>query len=268
MQRSGEAPPSWLAGSPCAMESGRFAHGLQLCGTDLQLPFVPLAPQVAVMERVLQACTNGSVALLESPTGTGKSIALLTAALAWQRQVFVQHGAAPQIIYGVRTHAQLAQMVAELRKMPYRPRMAVIGSREQLCTNEEVKASARSQRVSLNLSCRQAARRAVQESRGVPDPAAYRRGGGQEVCACRPYVRLGEPGHAHRVFERCGRGGAVWDMEDLVKVAPSDAGGCPYYTAHVLAGNADVVFCPHNYILDPAISQCRSHHRERWSLRY
>ena len=36
--------------------------------------------------------------------------------------------------------------------------------------------------------------------------------------------------------------------------------------AHVLAGNADIVFCPHNYILDPAVSQCRSHHRERWSL--
>merc|ERR1712232_994764 len=35
---------------------------------------------------------------------------------------------------------------------------------------------------------------------------------------------------------------------------------------HVLAGNAEIVFCAHNYILDPAVSQCRSHHRERWSL--
>lgn len=29
----------------------------------------------------------------------------------------------------------------------------------------------------------------------------------------------------------------------------------------------DLVFCPHNYILDPSVSQCRSHHRERWSLK-
>ena len=28
----------------------------------------------------------------------------------------------------------------------------------------------------------------------------------------------------------------------------------------------DIVFCPQNYILDPSVSQCRSHHRERWSL--
>ena len=29
----------------------------------------------------------------------------------------------------------------------------------------------------------------------------------------------------------------------------------------------DIVFCPQNYILDPSVSQCRSHHRERWSLK-
>eukprot|EP00438_Fugacium_kawagutii_P012765 Skav214214 [mRNA] locus=scaffold489:398885:406570:- [translate_table: standard] len=54
-------------------------------------------------------------------------------------------------------------------------------------------------------------------------------------------------------------------VDDLHKLKDSVA-GCPYYTAHVLAGDADIVFCPQNYILDPSVSQCRSHHRERWSL--
>lgn len=75
---------------------------------------------------------------MHSPTGTGKTIALLAATLSWQRAVFLKDGRAPQILYGVRTHAQLAQVVAELGKTAYRPRMAVIGSREQLCINQEV----------------------------------------------------------------------------------------------------------------------------------
>ena len=118
-------------------------HNLDLLGHELALPFPFLEPQIAVAERVLRACEQGSIALLQSPTGTGKSIALLTAALAWQRLTFAQKGAAPQIIYGVRTHAQAKQMVSELRKMPYRPRMSIIGSREQLCINDEVKTDAK-----------------------------------------------------------------------------------------------------------------------------
>jgi len=58
-------------------------------------------------------------------------------------------------------------------------------------------------------------------------------------------------------------------VEDLIGAckAPAGDGGCPYYTSHILAGNAEIVFCPHNYIMDPAVSQCGSHHRGRWSLR-
>ncbi|CAK0875366.1 unnamed protein product [Prorocentrum cordatum] len=222
-----------------------------------------MGPQLEVIERALRACESRSVALLESPTGTGKSIALLTAALAYQRRCFASRGAAPQIVYGVRTHAQLAQMVRELRKMPYRPRMAVIGSRDQLCTNLDVRAAAQRQRLPLNLACRQAARATF------ASPGLQRRGGPLEECACTQYARLGDAAHARRVHQQCGRQGALWDVEDLVKASQGtvDGGGCPYYTAHVLAGNAEIIFCPHNYVMDPAVSKCKSHHRERWSLK-
>lgn len=254
-----DAPADWLPGRPCALEPTKCVEAIALCGVELHLPFAPLPPQIAVAERVLQACEHGSVALLDSPTGTGKSIALLSSALAWQRQAFERHGAAPQIIYGVRTHAQLAQLVAELQKTPYRPRMAVLGSREQLCINTEVKVQAARQRVSLNLMCRQATRRTHQSQ--APSNSG--------TCPCGPYEQLGGMSHAKQVFERCARPGKLWDVEDLVQVAKSSGrlGGCPYYTAHVLAGDADIVICPHNYVLDPAVSQCKSHHRQRWSLR-
>ncbi|CAD7959354.1 unnamed protein product, partial [Amoebophrya sp. A25] len=44
-------------------------------------------------------------------------------------------------------------------------------------------------------------------------------------------------------------------------------GACAYYAAHVLAGAADIVICPHNYVLDPVVSRCGTHHRRNWSLK-
>lgn len=250
----------WLSGRPCPVDASRCAERVSLRDVELAFPFAPMPPQLQVAERVLEACDSGGVALLDSPTGTGKSIALMTAALAWQRRAYETHGAAPQIIYGVRTHAQLSQMVSELRKMPYRPRMAVIGSRDQLCISAEVRGQAARQRVPLNLMCRQAARRAVQPMHTLER--------GSAECACQPYAQVGGQAHGLRTFASCAAQGKLWDVEDLVQLAKSSGslGGCPYYTAHVLAGDADIVFCPHNYVLDPAVSQCRSHHRERWSL--
>jgi DNA repair helicase Rad3 len=269
--------PSWMRGSPCPLDSSKCAHAVQLGCDILQFPFAPMPPQLAVAERALLACERGGIAMLQSPTGTGKSLALLSATLAWQRRCFAKRGAAPQILYGVRTHSQLAQMVRELRKSPYRPRMAIIGSREQLCANEQVKSQAKSKGVPLNLACRQACRRAVQDSmfqrRSGSRGGFGMQGHDQLGCSCNMYTSLAEVRHASRVFHKCSKSGTIWDIEDLFEAsgtsisnASNNAAGCPYYTSHILAGTADIVFCPHNYIMDPAVSKCRTHHRERWSL--
>ncbi|CAJ1358568.1 unnamed protein product [Effrenium voratum] len=235
---------------PCPMDSSKCAFELRLGQDTVHFPFAPMPPQEAVASYVLKACERAGIAMLQSPTGTGKSLALLCAALAWQRRQSLETGAAPQVVYGVRTHAQIKQIVGELRKSGYRPRMAVIGSREQLCANETVKSQARMQQVPLNLACRSAARAACAGSGG-----------------CGFYTGLAGSRYAQRVFDRCGAG-QPWDVEDLISTSATGAeAGCPYYTAHILAGDADLVFCPHNYILDPSVSQCRSHHRERWSLK-
>lgn len=42
------------------------------------------------------------------------------------------------------------------------------------------------------------------------------------------------------------------DIEDLVKAGRRRT-ACPYYAARTLAENADIVFCPYNYLIDPQI---------------
>lgn len=160
-----------------------------------------LTPQRQMAIHIVKALKRKLHVVLESPTGTGKSAAILCSVLAWQRyqakvnlakkqQRLAQAAEAivpecddeidkliqkvagagdesneeedqrdagervepdvPTIVYCSRTHSQVAQMVASLRKTPYRPRMTVLGSRDRLCINRELVGK----NVNLNQQCR------------------------------------------------------------------------------------------------------------------
>ena len=57
----------------------------------------------------------------------------------------------PRIIYSSRTHSQLKQVVQELKNTAYRPKVAVLGSREHLCVDEKV---SKLRGTRQNLGCR------------------------------------------------------------------------------------------------------------------
>ncbi|XP_059049818.1 Fanconi anemia group J protein homolog [Achroia grisella] len=54
-------------------------------GITVNLPVKPYGCQVALMSKMITAIKKNQNCLLESPTGTGKTLALLCSALAWQR---------------------------------------------------------------------------------------------------------------------------------------------------------------------------------------
>eukprot|EP00736_Rhodelphis_marinus_P007696 Rmarinus@m.7466 len=54
-------------------------------GVEVAFPMRPYAPQLQMMNHVINALEKGQNALLESPTGTGKTLALLCSSLAWQK---------------------------------------------------------------------------------------------------------------------------------------------------------------------------------------
>ncbi len=65
--------------------SSSGGHTYTISRVRVQFPHRAYPSQVAMMSKIILALQRGQNALLESPTGSGKSLALLCAALAWQR---------------------------------------------------------------------------------------------------------------------------------------------------------------------------------------
>eukprot|EP00977_Amphora_coffeiformis_P002711 scaffold521_cov167-Amphora_coffeaeformis.AAC.2 len=116
-----------------------------------------MPPQRQMVNHVIMGLKRKLSVVIESPTGTGKSAALLCAVLSWQRwHAKCSNEKPPKIFYCSRTHSQVEQMVASLKKTPYRPRMSVLGSRERLCIHREIKprdGTSLSRPVSTSLAC-------------------------------------------------------------------------------------------------------------------
>jgi Rad3-related DNA helicase len=190
---------------------------------------------------------SGSNALLESPTGTGKTLCLLCSALAWQshskRQfsskvtLAVNNGPlvpqAPKIpaslststiIYASRTHSQLAQVVSELRTTTYRPNMTVLGSREQLCVHDRIK---KKRGGALNFACNK-----ENSTRSCP----YKNNVDKYV----------GPSSTN------GATTTMLDIEDLVALGTTDR-VCPYFYTREFSQKADLLLMPYNYLLDSSI---------------
>lgn len=105
-------------------------HRFSINKIEVRFPFPnPYPAQIDIMKTSIKAFLKGQNALLESPTGTGKSLALLASALAYQES----HPQIVRIFYTSRTHMQLKQLVSEFKKLAYFPRFGILASRAHLC---------------------------------------------------------------------------------------------------------------------------------------
>ncbi|XP_020379775.2 regulator of telomere elongation helicase 1-like [Rhincodon typus] len=146
---------------------------IQLDGITIDFPYIPYKCQEDYMSKVIECLQKKVNGILESPTGTGKTLCLLCASLAWREHVrdsisankisrqlngeelfdgrslsswgsasvdadSASYSDIPKIVYASRTHSQLTQVINELRNTAYRPKVCVLGSREQLCIHPEV----------------------------------------------------------------------------------------------------------------------------------
>lgn len=195
---------------------------LNLGSTPVFFPFEPYDTQKDYMRDVIECLNNGKHALLESPTGTGKTLSLLCSALGWLQN---QNGQQKSLIYYTsRTHLQLSQAAKEMKKTAYARQPAVVlASRTHLCVNEEVKNSGENL---INRACRNAI-----VKNACPHFTNYEQ-------------KLEKMNHE-----------SVHDIEDLYQFGKSHQ-CCPYYASKKLAEiKATIVFMPYNYLLDATFSK-------------
>ncbi|MED6133921.1 hypothetical protein PIB30_032722 [Stylosanthes scabra] len=225
-------------------------------GIDVDFPFEAYDSQIVYMEKVIQSLQEKCNALLESPTGTGKTLCLLCATLAWRKsfgnfRVGLSKDAGnksedktevspsspsssmpsqsessglPTIVYTSRTHSQIRQVIQELKRSSYRPKMIVLGSREQLCIHDKVKLlHGKTQTNACRSFCQ---RNRKQRCNHFPKVNDY----------LKSNPHLGEE---------------PVDIEDLVNIGKS-FGPCPYYLSKELHKSVDIIFAPYNYLIDPA----------------
>jgi regulator of telomere elongation helicase 1 len=225
---------------------------IELRGVQIHFPFKPYKCQEDYMGKVIDAMNRSENALLESPTGTGKTLCLLCSTLAWQAEYSVRLKAGdnsvaatqvsnnepaaktatnkpPTIIYASRTHSQLSQVVKELRFTRYRPKHAVLGSREQMCVNSKVKTKTAAAS-DINHMCGKLAK--------------------ERKCRFRNNLE----GFVSSSAESDGVGGdygvqPVLDIEELTSLGKK-RNICPFYFSRGHIAEAEIIFVPYNYLFD------------------
>ena len=194
-------------------------------GIEIFFPYNIYDNQRKYMENVIQLLNTRinsnktNFAALESPTGTGKTLCLLCSTLAWMNEMRRQKKFGGKILYTTRTHSQISQIMHELRKTCYKPRTAVLSSRDHSCVNQNIRKNISGN--ILNIKCR-------------------------KNCVKCPYYN----GVLSDKRER----NNMLDIEELFKNGKEQT-FCPFYQQIEIAKSySDIVFMPYNYIFDENIN--------------
>ncbi len=203
-------------------------------------PFEPRPRQLDIVHAARSALAAGGHVVIESGTGSGKTVCALAGALDVARE------RGKRVLYLTRTNAQERQVVVEYRRVRARggsPGVAVaLQGRLHLCPlrlrDDEV---GRASSEELGVMCRDRCRAADAEARGEKAPPAIR--------PCGFYAQT---------RDRPGDDVAAWARE----VAPTAEelaaectrrGACPYVASKRLLPEAELVVAPYVYFFEPGL---------------
>eukprot|EP00877_Chromochloris_zofingiensis_P005022 jgi/Chrzof1/14520/Cz09g05250.t1 len=226
----------------------------KLEGLTVYFPYEYIYPeQYRYMLELKRALDARGHCLLEMPTGTGKTITLLSLITSYQ----LEHPEVGKLVYCTRTVPEMEKVLAELKELidyrsrymteaPGPPPILALGlsSRKNLCVHPKV--AEEGSRESVDAGCRRLTASWIRE-KARTDPAI-------EVC---------EFFEAH---ERAGQEAllppGVYTLHDLRHYGMKK-GWCPYFLARHMMAFANVVVYNYQYMIDPKVSQMVSRELEK-----
>ncbi|KAK5467075.1 TFIIH/NER complex ATP-dependent 5'-3' DNA helicase subunit [Exophiala xenobiotica] len=205
-------------------------------------PYPRIYPeQYAYMCDIKRTLDAGGHCVLEMPSGTGKTVSLLSLIVAYQ-QHYPEHR---KLIYCSRTMSEIEKALAELKAlMKYRSeqlgyvedfRGLGLTSRKNLCLHPSVKRE-KSGAV-VDARCRSLTAGFVKEKK--------ERGEDVELCVYHENLDLLEP---HNLLPP-----GVFTLDDLLRYGEHHK-QCPYFSARRMMSFCNVIIYSYHYLLDPKIA--------------
>ncbi|CAH3021785.1 unnamed protein product, partial [Porites evermanni] len=228
---------------------------LNIDGLLVYFPYDYIYPeQYSYMMELKRTLDAKGHCLLEMPSGTGKTISLLSLIVAY---ILAKPLDLSKLIYCSRTVPELEKVLEELKVLleyyeketGQRPKILGLGlsSRKNLCIHPEVIAEREGKKVDgkcLSLTASYIRLR-HKEDKSVPVCSFY------------------ESFDAHGKEEKLSPG--VYNLDDL-KTVGSKKGWCPYFLARHTIYHANVVVYSYHYLLDPKIADLVSKELEKTSV--
>ena len=251
---------------------------------EVTFPYPRIYPeQYAYMLELKRSLDARGHSMLEMPTGTGKTITLLSLITSYQRA----HPEMGKLVYCTRTIPEMEKVLEELKVLeahrdeldgaarPQRLLALGLSSRRNLCVHERV--STHAERNAVDQECRQmtaswvrqrahgtagggasaAAAGASADGDGDGDgDDAMATDGGADIELCGYYEKLEKEGTDAALQP------GVYTLEELKRLGRSK-GWCPYFLARHVISFANVVVYNYQYLLDPKIAQLVSSSMQR-----
>ncbi|EPB73774.1 DEAD2 domain protein [Ancylostoma ceylanicum] len=234
---------------------------MPICGIEVRLPvgLKPYPSQKLMMVRIITALNKRLNLLAESPTGSGKTMALLASSCAWiqdyKKKRHEATAACPVHSYRVKgtdtpdddefvnDFASSPSVQQGILKNGTPPEKAP--PKECICLPHTILASREQSCINM----------AARESRDISAYCRELLSAGGIGCRYKEAMKsryLIAPNLRH-VLEQTGS--VVFDIEGLVESLSSLSSPlCPYFSStRVLTIDADIIFCPFSYLVDPII---------------
>ena len=134
---------------PYNISNQKNQHKIILDNIEIFFPFSPHKTQIIYMQKILYNLNQKfllknkykAIAALESPIGTGKTLCLLCATLAWLNDMRKTNLYKGKIIYAAKSYNRISHIIKELNKTYYKPKICILFSPYDACINDKINSS-------------------------------------------------------------------------------------------------------------------------------